>query len=394
MKVRLRDVATVINGVTYKPSDIRYPSCDGSIPILRATNIQNGALDLSDTVYIDVNKVAQQQMLQNGDIIICASSGSKNLVGKAAQITIVTPLSFGSFCKVVRPNNINPEYLYFFFQSPTYRHLISEASIGANINNIRNSHILDLQIPVPNINKQKNICEHLGSLSNQITKRNQQAIILDQLVKSRFMEMFGEWPANSKNWPTGQIKDIVIDVKYGSSRPSSRDGKYPYLRMNNITYSGQLDLSDIKKITIPNNELENCSARKGDVLFNRTNSRELVGKTCVYNQEQPMVIAGFIIRVRLNETLMSPVFLSSFLNTDFSKHMLMHKCKSAIGQANINAQEMKNIKLYIPPLPLQQQFAAFVEKVDKSKFIVGARLAGRLCRKILTKLSLSEADYD
>ena len=116
--------------------------------------------------------------------------------------------------------------------------------------------------------------------------------------------------------------------------------------MNNITYSGELDLSDIKRIDIPENELSKCVVKYGDVLFNRTNSKELVGKTCVYNRDELMVLAGFIIRVRVNNRIL-PEFLSSFLNMDFSKRQLFDMCKSAIGQANINAQEMQNIRIYV-----------------------------------------------
>ena len=136
--------------------------------------------------------------------------------------------------------------------------------------------------------------------------------------------------------------------------------------MNNITYDGKLDLTDVKQIDVPESELPKCTVRRGDVLFNRTNSKELVGKTCVYDRDEMMVLAGFVIRVRVNERVL-PEFLSAYLNTDFSKQMLLGMCKTAIGQANINAQEMQNICLYIPPIELQQTFAAFVAQVDKSK---------------------------
>ena len=139
--------------------------------------------------------------------------------------------------------------------------------------------------------------------------------------------------------------------------------------MNNITYGGELDLSDTKRIDVPDNELEKCTVRRGDVLFNRTNSKELVGKTCVYNRDEMMVLAGFVIRVRVNEKVL-PEFLSAFLNTDFSKSMLLGMCKTAIGQANINAQEMQDIGLYLPPIDIQQQFVDFKAQVDKSKLAV------------------------
>ena len=82
-----------------------------------------------------------------------------------------------------------------------------------------------------------------------------------------------------------------------------------------------------------------------------------------------MVLAGFVIRVRLNERML-PEVLSAFLNTRFSKQMLLGMSKAAIGQANINAQEMQNIGIYIPPMNLQKDFVDFKAQVDKSKFII------------------------
>lgn len=180
--------------------------------------------------------------------------------------------------------------------------------------------------------------------------------------------MFGEPILNPKGWDMATIGDIVTEVKYGTSRPAVDGGKYAYLRMNNLTYDGHLDLTDLKRIDIPDNEIEKCIVRKGDVLFNRTNSVELVGKTCVFNESEDMVIAGYIIRVRL-KSVMLPIVLSSFMNTDALKKKLRTMAKGAVNQANINAQELQAINIYLPPIDLQQQFAAFVEQTDKSKFI-------------------------
>lgn len=163
------------------------------------------------------------------------------------------------------------------------------------------------------------------------------------------------------------IGDVVTEVKYGTSLPAVDDGKYPYLRMNNLTYEGHLDLTDLKRIDIPDNELEKCIVRKGDVLFNRTNSVELVGKTCAFNEDEDMVIAGYLIRIRL-KPIMLPLVLSCFMNTDALKKQLRSMAKGAVNQANINAQELQAINVYIPPIELQQKFAAFVHDIDKSKF--------------------------
>ena len=180
--------------------------------------------------------------------------------------------------------------------------------------------------------------------------------------------MFGDPVTNPMGWEIGTIRDVVREVKYGTSRPAVEGGRYKYLRMNNITYSGQLDLTGLKYIDIPDSEVEKCVVQKGDVLFNRTNSKELVGKTCVYELDEPMIIAGHIIRVRTNEKVL-PLYLSTVLNSDYGKTTLRAMCKSIIGQANINAQELQGICIAIPPLPLQNVLADFVQQVDKSKFL-------------------------
>ena len=187
--------------------------------------------------------------------------------------------------------------------------------------------------------------------------------------KSRFVEMFGDPILNPKGWEMTTIGEIVTEVKYGTSRPAIDGGKYAYLRMNNLTYDGYLDLADLKRIDIPDSEIEKCIVRKGDVLFNRTNSIELVGKTCVFDKDEDMIIAGYIIRVRL-KPVMLPLIMSYFMNTDALKKKLRSMAKGAVNQANINAQELKAIKIYLPPTDLQQQFADFVAQTDKSKLVV------------------------
>lgn len=112
------------------------------------------------------------------------------------------------------------------------------------------------EIPVYDENRQQEIVDRLNRISELIEKRQEQLVQLSELVKSRFIELFGVYPSNPKGWETATIRDIVADVRYGSSRPAVDGGKYPYLRMNNITYGGELDLTDTKRIDIPDNELD------------------------------------------------------------------------------------------------------------------------------------------
>lgn len=257
---------------------------------------------------------------------------------------------------------IDMRYLYYYLN---YRGLKDTIS-GSAQPQITRVSLSKVKVYYPNLEKQLTIVSILDKSKELIDKRKEQIGQLDELVKSRFIEIFGSPATNSKNWEVRKIGDITTDVRYGTSKSSVEGGKYPYLRMNNITYNGNLDLKDLKYINIEDSELEKCIVRKGDVLFNRTNSAELIGKTCVFNLEEPMIIAGYIIRVRLVDEVL-PIYLSMFLNSDYGKKLLKSMAKGAVNQANINAQELKSIKLPIPPIEIQNQFEDFVNQVDKLK---------------------------
>ena len=229
--------------------------------------------------------------------------------------------------------------------------------------------LFELPIILPDLATQKHITDIISYANKLIEICKSILEKTDTLVKSRFVEMFGDPILNPKGWEMTTIGEIVTEVKYGTSRPAIDGGKYAYLRMNNLTYDGYLDLADLKRIDIPDSEIEKCIVRKGDVLFNRTNSIELVGKTCVFDKDEDMIIAGYIIRVRL-KPVMLPLIMSYFMNTDALKKKLRSMAKGAVNQANINAQELKAIKIYLPPTDLQQQFADFVAQTDKSKLAV------------------------
>ena len=264
-------------------------------------------------------------------------------------------------------SKVSSEFIFWLMKCKNQE--LNSKGTGSTFKAIGRKVLEETLVPNITLEKQTEYSAILERVYAVIQARKTELQKLDELVKARFVEMFGIYPANQMGWETGKIRDTVADVRYGSSRPAVDGGKYPYLRMNNITYGGELDLSDVKRIDVPEDELDKCTVRRGDVLFNRTNSKELVGKTCVYDRDEMMVLAGFVIRVRVNDRVL-PEFLSAFLNTDFSKKTLSEMCKAAIGQANINAQEMQNIGLYLPPLELQRQFVQFKKQIDKSKVVV------------------------
>ena len=167
-----------------------------------------------------------------------------------------------------------------------------------------------------------------------------------------------------EEWLTASVDKLALDVKYGTSKPSHADGDYIYLRMNNISNDGHLVLKDLKYISLPEKELEKCIVRKGDILFNRTNSYEHVGKTCVFNNETPMVIAGYIIRVRLNDNII-PEFFSYFMNSACTKQVLRGLSVGAVHQSNISAKSLKKVNVFFPESIAEQR--KIVESIQQQE---------------------------
>ncbi len=258
-------------------------------------------------------------------------------------------------------------YLYYFMEA--YIDELRKQAIGGVIKYIKLGNIADAMIELPSIDNQKFIVDILGKVKEILDKRNAEISALDALIKARFVELFGDPVKNPKGWEVVTIGDIATEVRYGTSKPAVEGGKYPYLRMNNITSDGHLDLNDLKYIDITEDEIEKCVVRKGDVLFNRTNSIELVGKTAVFDLLDDMVIAGYIIRVRLNERILPEVF-SQYMNLEALKNILRSMAKGAVNQVNINAQELQSIKVYIPDMGAQKKFIEIKDQVDKSKVAV------------------------
>ena len=253
---------------------------------------------------------------------------------------------------------------------------LSSYITGSTRGKLTKSSLEKIEIKLPDYHTQISISKKISDIQNLITKKKVQVQKYNELVKSRFNEMFIQ-----RDFPLKRLGELVEEVRYGTSLPATLNGKYGYLRMNNITEDGQLNIQNLKHIDVPEKDLEKYVVRNGDVLFNRTNSIELVGKTCIYELDFDMVIAGYIIRIRTKKDILNPRYLSEFLNFPSTKEFLRNIAKGAVNQANINAKELQDIAIPLPPLSLQNEFAEFVAQVDKSQF--ACQMAIKLWRNSL-----------
>ena len=310
------------------------------------------------------NLESTMKIFQNGDVLVAR----RNVYLKRASMVDFDGLTSGDSIVLRAKNPVIGRILPFVLNTDAFWDFADQYSDGTMSKRLSPKTLMTYEFDLPDEDELEKFADLLWAAND--ARESYHALLrqTDELVKSQFIELFGRPEDNNMGWDMGTIRDIVSDVRYGSSRQASSDGKYPYIRMNNITYGGELDLTDLKRINIPDNELAKCTVRKGDVLFNRTNSKELVGKTCLYDRDETMVLAGFVIRVRMNEKA-TPEFLVQYMNLPYMKELLLSMCKAACGQANINAQELQNIPIYIPPIDIQKRFIVLKQQTDKSKFV-------------------------
>lgn len=371
--VRLGDIVEQIRGVSYKPDDISDILDDNSVILLRANNIQDGKIVLDDVVYVSKKKVNEKQYLKQGDILVCTSSGSKDLVGKAAYIDEDLPMVFGAFCKVIRPSVECSEYIGHFFQSPYYRNYISSVSAGANINNLRNEHISELNIQIPSLEEQRKIAAVLDKVTDLIAKRRQQLENLDLLVKVRFVEIFGDPVDNPKQWEMQSLSNVCKDI-YGGGTPSKShpeyfEGSIPWVSPKDMKSNIITDSID----HITEEAVKNSSAKivpKDAVL--------MVIRSGILKHTLPVAIAA--VELTVNQDM--KVFIAG---QNITSKFLMYYFKAiemdvlsgvrGVTADNIDFKDFQKRLVIVPPIELQQLFSDFVERTEKTKTNIKESLA-------------------
>ena len=369
-KVKLGDICEVRGGYAFKSIDFQKQG----IPVIRISNISDNSVLLDDkTVFVD--SVSQDMLkkysIHKGDILVALSGATTGKFGIYEEDT--EALLNQRVAKLIPSNLINNLYLYYYLN--TLRSIILQRAMGVAQPNISPKEIEDMIIFLPLLETQIKIAQILDQARRLIDKRKEQIALLDDLIQSVFYDMFGDPGLNSKEWECGRISDIIVKTQYGTStKANENEGEYAVLRMNNITYRGNWDLRALKYIDLDEKDRKKYLVYKGEVLFNRTNSKELVGKTAVYKREEPMAYAGYLVKAIPNNRA-NGQFIASYMNTKYIKCLLFNMAKNIVGMANINAEEFKSIKVYIPPIELQNHFAEMVENIEKQKELLNKSLA-------------------
>jgi type I restriction enzyme S subunit len=362
-------------GRVIAPAKLRRAE-DGDFPVLSMT-MRDGLVDQADkfkkrVASADTSpyKVVERNQLVVGFPIDEGVLAFQNLYDEA----IVSPAY--DVWDLQDSSSVDSGYLQRFLRSPIALTFYAGKLRGttARRRTLPDDMFLSLRVPLPPLAEQRQIADMLDRAEGLRAKRRAALAQLDSLTQSLFLDLFGDPATNPKGWPIRTIGDLLESASYGTSEKSGATGEFPVLRMNNITRTGEMDFTDLKFMDLDASLHNRFLVRAGDVLFNRTNSVDLVGKTAIYRESKPMAYAGYLIRLRVAKEN-DPEFLSAFLNTGYSKRMLRGMCKSIIGMANINATEIQAMKITQPPISLQREFSRRVTAAEKLKTAQRASLA-------------------
>ncbi|TOB37490.1 restriction endonuclease subunit S, partial [Vibrio parahaemolyticus] len=272
--VTLKDIATLKRGYDL-PTKNRV---EGDVPIYAANGI-NGS---------------HNEVKIKGPGVITGRSGTIGKVHFTEQD--YWPLNTSLYVTDFHGND--PKWVFYMLRAFQLERYVE----GAGVPTLNRNLVHDELVPLPPLAEQKRIAAILDKADAIRQKRKQAIDLADEFLRSVFLDMFGDPVTNPKGWEVGTIRDLVSSVNYGSSaKASETDGEFPILRMGNITYEGKWNFTDLKYIDLNDKDQIKYLAHRNDLLFNRTNSKELVGKTAVFDEDDPMAIAGYLIRVRTND---------------------------------------------------------------------------------------------
>ncbi len=362
-QVPLKDFAEITTGQGAPQKEDDFDT--SGMPFVRAGSLEGllagGSEESLERITAEAAKKYRLKLFNAGTVLFAKSgmSATKDRVYKLRQPAYVV----SHLAALTPKEKLDPDYLTYFLRFYRPSRLIKDLSYPS----IGLSDIERIKVKEVGISQQRVMVNLLRKSESTLEKRRQTIRLADEFLKSTFLEMFGDPESNLKKWPKKKITDVLISSQYGTSKKSNNEEKgYIILGMSNISNNGQIDLTKVGYVDLSEKEFKELKLVPGDIIFNRTNSTELVGKTACWKRDEEVVLASYLIKLKLKSDIL-PEFFSFLLNTPYYKNIFRQRCKKAVGQSNISPTLLREFEIFIPAISQQQKFAVLVQKVEKYK---------------------------
>ena len=313
--------------------------------------------------------------VEDGDVLVCKINPRINRVWVVKRHTSY-PLLASSEWIVIRNCDIDSDYLKWYFSSPTFRNLLVSqvAGIGGSLTRAQPKQVAKYPVPLVGKEEQRRIAATMDKVSDLIAKRRAQLDKLDLLVKARFVEMFGDVETNPMNWPTSTIGAVVDSIEAGwSGNGAQRErqpGEIAVLKVSAVT-KGYFIPSECKVLDDQKNIKKYVFPQKGDLLFSRANTKEMVGATAIIREDYPeLILPDKLWKIRFSDVT-NVVFMKYILSSKAIRNKFSEASTGTSGSMyNVSMEKFKAIQIPMPEISVQNQFASFVESVEKSKLMI------------------------
>lgn len=326
----------------------------GTGRILREATSKVSELGSSKTSFDETNVLYSKLRPYLNKVVVPEKSG----VGTSELIPLLP-----------NPEILEREFLAFYLRSPMFLEFAKTNTQGTNLPRVSMTNFWQHEIEFPPIEEQQRIVGRIKECLSRVDEMKQLREESRKEAKSLEETIFGDFLEDAKRdgCEIANLGDVLAKLQYGTSAKAAADfDGFPVLRMGNIK-SGHLDFTDLKYMALADNDLEKYRLKVGDILINRTNSMELVGKSAVFQKEEgDWVFASYLIRLVVDSSKAIPEFVNASINSRIGRAYVCATARRAIGMVNINAKEIAKMPLPLPSLEKQEQIVSRLKEARKA----------------------------
>ena len=353
---KLIDICDIQYGYSFDSAcftdDASYP------PLVRIRDVKRG---FSETYYS--GEYSKEYILHGGDLLV-GMDGEFNI----ARWKGVDALLNQRVCKLTARKGTNEEYLRFAMVRALKS--IEDKTAFVTVKHLSAKELNKLELDMPDIDEQNIRADSLKTLEKIISLREKALKGLDDLIKARFVEMFGDMYLNSKAWSETKLEDmadIVSGITKGRKTRAEDLTEVPYMAVSNVK-DGYIDWTTVKTIEATQQEIVQYRLLPNDILMTEGGDPDKVGRGAIIKEIiENCIHQNHIFRVRLDQSVMLPEFFAEYLQHQRSKNYFLRCAKQTTGIASINMKQLRALPVLVPPLSEQGGFVLFKEQVDKSK---------------------------
>ena len=364
--VKLNDILTISRGASPRPIAKYITTNSNGINWIKIGDVKQDSFFITKTdEKITPEGAKKSRYVKPGDFILSNSMS----FGRPYILQIYGCVHDGWLILSDYEKNVTSLYLYYLLKSTVVQNQFYGSANGSTVRNLNSDIVRDVTVCIhSDFEVQQQIVNHLNLIQAAIDTKQQQLKELDELVKSRFIEMFGDPILNPMGWEISNLGKFIENANNGMARRGNDKNGKIVLRLVELQ-RGFLDYSECNRIEIKSNE-EKYLLKNNDFLFARVNGNpDNVGRCCYYKDIGENVYHNdHIIRIHFDENILNEYFLNTLLNSDYGKSEFKKYIKTSAGQYTIAQDGISSAQIPVPPLELQNDFAAFVQQIDKSKF--------------------------